>query len=43
MQQYVGLDMSKKACYVTVMTGSGKITKQAKFLNSIEELDKFLG
>ncbi len=40
--QYVGLDISKKTCYATVMTKDGKITKQEKFLNSIEELDKFL-
>lgn len=39
---YVGLDVSKRSCSATVMNARGKILQQTKFLNSIEELDKFL-
>lgn len=39
---YVGLDIHKKYDQACVMEKSGKVVQEQRFLNTIEELDKFL-
>lgn len=39
---YVGMDVSKKTCYVTVKDEKGRTMQTTKFLNTIEELDNFI-
>jgi hypothetical protein len=39
---YVGLDVHKRVCYGAMMNEKGDVTKQAKFTNTLEELDEFM-
>ncbi len=37
----IGVDLHKKACYMTVMDKAGKVSKQTEIKNEREEIDKF--
>lgn len=39
---YVGLDVHKKYCFATVLDQEGNLVTQQRFLNSDEELDRFV-
>jgi transposase len=39
---YMGMDVHKKSCYATVVDEQGITVSEKRFLNTIEELDKFL-
>ena len=39
---YVGLDVHKRVCYGTVMTGDGEVMKRARFSNTQEGLEEFM-
>jgi len=38
---YIGVDLHKKTCYITVMNEKGKIKKQTEILNQEEKVKKF--
>jgi len=40
---YIGVDLHKKSCYVTVMDGLGKIRKQTEISTDTDKVRKFFG
>lgn len=38
---FVGLDVHKRYCYATVVNAEGKVVREGKFLNTLDELDRF--
>ena len=40
---YIGVDLHKKTCYITVMNGDGKIRKQTEISTDTDKVAKFFG
>lgn len=40
---YIGVDLHKKTCYITVMNGDGKIKKQTEISTDTDKVSKFFG
>jgi len=40
---YIGVDLHKKTCYITVMNGDGKIKKQTEISTDTDKVAKFFG
>src|SRR3989339_896633 len=41
MEKYIGVDLHKKTCYITVMNKSGQIEKQTEIANDVDEINSF--
>ena len=38
---YIGVDLHKKTCYITIMDGEGKIKKQTEIFTEADKVAKF--